>query len=220
MNIMWMRFLKRCSRNLDESACFFKLLNSFCSTISHTGTETAHELEYSILNMSFVSNTSFYAFRNKFLRILLEVTVFTSVLHSCDRSHTAVYFIFSALIQFECSRALVASCKHASHHADIRTGCDCLCDISGILDTTVCNDRDSVFFCSFVAVHNSSDLRNTDTCNNSCGTDRSRSDTNLNCIYTGLDQSLCRSTCCYVTCDYLQFRICCLDLAYSLQNIL
>ena len=29
------------------------------ATISHTGTETAHELEYSILNMSFVSNTSF-----------------------------------------------------------------------------------------------------------------------------------------------------------------
>ena len=76
MNIMWMRFLKRRCRNLDESACFFEFLNSFCSTISHTGTKTAHELEYSILNMSFVSNTSFYAFRNKFLRILLSPGTF------------------------------------------------------------------------------------------------------------------------------------------------
>ena len=33
-------------------------------------------------------------------------------------SHSTVYFVFSSLEQFEISRALIASCEDASHHAD------------------------------------------------------------------------------------------------------
>ena len=35
----------------------------------------------------------------------------------------------------------------------------------------------------------------------------------FDCIYSGLDQSLGSFACCNITCDYLKFRIYCLDLA-------
>ena len=163
--------------------------------------------------MSFIRNTTLNTLRHKLLCILLEITILAAILHSCDRSHSTIYFIFSSLIKFECSRALVASCEHASHHADIGTCCDGLGDISGIFDTAVCNDRDSVAVSHFITIHNCSNLRNTNTCNNTCCTDRSRSDTNFDCIYSSLDQSLGSFACCNITCDYLKLRICCLDLA-------
>ena len=170
--------------------------------------------------MSFVCNTSFNTFRNKFLRILLEVTVFASILHSCNGSHATVYFVFTSLIQFECSRAFITSGEDASHHADICTGCNGLGNISGIFDTTICNNRNSVTVSYFITIHNSSDLWNTNTSYNTCCTDRSRSDTNLNCINTSINQSLCSSSCCNITCDNLQIRICVFNLTYCSENVL
>ena len=169
--------------------------------------------------MSFISHTAFYTFWNKFLRILLKITVFTAVFHGCDRSHTTVYFVLTSLIKFECSRTLIASCKDTSHHADIRTGCNCFCDISGIFNTAICDNRNTVAFCHFITIHNCCNLRNTNTSNYTCGTDRTRSDTNLNCIYTSIDQSFCSCAGCNITCNYLKIRICILDLAYGTENI-
>ena len=49
-------------------------------------------------------------------------------------------------------------------------------------------------FATAVAVHNSGYLRNTDTCNDTCGTDRSGSDTYLDSVNAGLDQGSCSLT--------------------------
>ena len=62
-----------------------------------------------VLYEAFVCYTAFHTFRNQFLGAGLEVTVFASVLHGCDGSHSTVYFVFSSLEQFEISRALIAS---------------------------------------------------------------------------------------------------------------
>ena len=170
--------------------------------------------------MSLVSYTSFYAFRYKLLGILLEIAVLAAVLHGCNGSHATIYLVFSSLVQFECSRALIASGEHASHHAHIGSGCNCLGNISGVLDTAVCNNRNAVALGNLIAVHNGCNLRNTDSGNNTGRTDGSRSDTNLHCIYTSIDQRLGSSSGSNVACNNLQFRICCFDFTYSTKNIL
>ena len=170
--------------------------------------------------MSFICNTSLYAFRNKLLCIFLEITIFTAVLHSSNRSHTTVYFIFTSLIQFKSSRALIASCEDTSHHTYICTSCNCLGNVSGIFDTTVCNDRDSITISNLITIHYCSNLWYTNTCNHTCGTNRSKSDTNLNCVNTSLYQSLGGSSCGNVSCNYLKIRICSFNFTDSLQNIL
>ena len=169
--------------------------------------------------MTFVGNTAFHTFRNQFLRTGLEITVFTSVFHCCDRSHTTVYFVFSSLIQFEASRAFITSGKHAAHHTHVSSGCDCFCHISGILDTAICDDRHTVFFCCVVAIHNCCDLWNTDSGNHTGRTDRSRSDTYFYRIGSGLDQVSGCCTCCNVTCDHLQIRIFIFDHTQCFENI-
>ena len=73
--------------------------------------------------------------------------------------------------------------------------------------------------CNFIAVHDCGDLWNTDTGNDTCGTDRTRSDTNFNCISSGINQCLCSSTGCNVSGDNLQIRVFCLDLLYGFQNV-
>ena len=205
--------------DLNKMTVLLKLFDIMSTAISHTGTKTAQHLEYGILNESLVSDTSFNAFRNKLLRVRLEVTVLTAVLHSGNGSHSTVNFIFSSLIKFEVSRALIAAREHGSHHADITAGCESLCNISGILDTAVGDDRNTVLLRNCIAVHNRSDLRNTDTCNDTCRTDRSRSDTNLDSVNAGLDQGSCSLTRCNVTGDYLKIREFLLDHLYAVDNV-
>ena len=178
--------------------------------------ETTHELEYSILNMSFYMQHVLLRLPEQ-VCILLEVTIFTSVLHSSNRSHTAVYFIFSALIQFECSGARRILQRYFPSYRHSHWLVIALVDISGILDTTVCNDRDSVFFAAS-AVHNSSDLRNTDTCNHTCGMIDPYPIPTLTASTPASIRAFVAAPVAGVTCDYLQFRICCLDLAYSLPG--
>ena len=169
--------------------------------------------------MTFVCDTTFDTLRYQFLRIGLKITVFTSVLHRCNRSHTTVYFIFSTLIQFKASRALIASGKHASHHTYVRSGCNRFRHISGILDTTICDDRYTIFFCCIITVHNGCDLRNTDSCNHTGCTDGSRSDTYFYRIGSGFDQISGCCACCNVTCNHLQIRIFCFDLTQCFKDI-
>jgi putative hemolysin len=87
------------------------------------------------------------------------------------------------------------------------------------MGTIIGDDRDAALFCNFIAVHDCGDLWNTDTGNDTCGTDRTRSDTNFNCISSGINQCLCSSTGCNVSGDNLQIRVFCLDLLYGFQNV-
>ena len=66
-----------------------------------------------------------------------EITVFASVFHRRDGTHAAIYFIFSALIQFKGSRTLVTARKNASHHADIAAGRNSFRHIARIFDAAV-----------------------------------------------------------------------------------
>src|SRR5699024_875007 len=103
MDVMRMALSQGSGRNLDKSSVCFQLFYCMGTTVSHTGTQTSHKLEHCIFYSSLISHTSLNTFRNKLLRIFLEIAVFTSIFHSGDRTHTAVYLVFSSLVKFKCS---------------------------------------------------------------------------------------------------------------------
>ena len=191
MNIVRMAFLQGSSRNLHKTSVFLECLDILGSTITHTRANASDQLEYGIFYSTLVSHTPLDTLWDKLFRILLEVTVLTSVFHGSDGAHASVDFIFSSLEQFKSSRTLVTTCKNTSHHTYIGTSSDGLRHISRILDTTICNNRNAIFFRHSVAVHNRGNLRNTDTRYYTRSTDRSWPDTDFDRIYTSFDQSLC-----------------------------
>ena len=79
-----MALLKGCCGNLNESGLVTKRLEILRATVAHTGTKSAEQPEYGILNQSLISNTAFYTFRNKLLGVALEIAVLAAVLHGCD----------------------------------------------------------------------------------------------------------------------------------------
>ena len=101
MNVMGMTFFKRSCRNLHKSACSLQCLNVFSSAQTHTGTKSSKKLENGVFHITLVSYAAFHPFRYQLFGITLEITVFGTILHSRDGSHSTVYFIFSSLIQFE-----------------------------------------------------------------------------------------------------------------------
>ena len=212
---MWMTLFQRSSGNLNKLRCFLQCRNILCSTVTHTGPDTTDQLEYGVLHSSFVCHTSFYTFWNKLLSICLEIAVFTTILHCCNRSHSTINFIFTSLEQLECSRAFVTSCKDTSHHADICSCSNGFCHITRILDTTIRNNWNTIWFRSFVTLHDRCHLRNPDTGYNTCRTDGSRSDTYFHSIHTCFDQCLCRLSCRYITGNNSKIRIC---ITYHLHN--
>ena len=70
MDIMRMALLQGCCRDLHESAGLLQSLDILRTTVTHTGAETAQQLEYGIFHAALVSHTAFNTFGNQFLRIL------------------------------------------------------------------------------------------------------------------------------------------------------
>ena len=101
----------------------------------------------------------------------------------------------------------VTSRENTSHHTHIRSGCNRFCHIAGIFDTAVGDNRNTIFLCRLIAVHNCRNLGNTNTCNYTCRTNGSRSDSNLYSIHTGLNQSLCSCACSHIARNHLQIRV-------------
>ena len=80
VNIMRMALTKRCCGYFNKFSVLFQGLDIRAATVSHTGTDTTDQLEYSIFKCSLVCNTTFDTFRNKLLCTFLEIAVLASVL--------------------------------------------------------------------------------------------------------------------------------------------
>ena len=162
--------------------------NGLAATITHTRTNTADQLENAVCHAPLVRNTTFNAFRNQLLCTFLEIPILRAVCHCCQAAHTTVNLEASALIDFCFARCFFAACQQRTQHNNICTSCQCLYDIAGVLNTAVSDNRNAILLCNTSNVINSGNLRNTDTSNNSSGTDRTWPNTNLNGICTSLNQ--------------------------------
>ena len=159
-----------------------KVCDGRAAAVAHARTDAADKLEYGVFDGAFVGYTAFHAFRYEFFGIFLEIAVFAAVFHGSERTHAAVTFVFAALEQLEGARGFVTAGKYRAHHADICSGSERFCHVAGIFDAAVCNNRNVMFFCSLVAVHDCSNLWDADTGNDPCRTDRARPDADLDTV--------------------------------------
>ena len=158
--------------------------------IAHTGAQTAHHLEHGIAYRALVRYTTLYALRHELLGAVLEVTVGRALVHGAQRAHAAVHLKLTTLVNLRLTgRLLTAGHQRADHHHGT-AGRNGLYDFAAVLNTTVCNDRDTVLVGHLCCVINRCDLGHTDTGNHTGGADRAGADTHLYRICTGLDQSL------------------------------
>ena len=191
------------------------------TTVAHTCTETTDELEDGILYTALVCDTTLDALWYELLRVRLEVTIRRTILllHRTERAHATVYLVLTALVELELTRCLVAACEYRTHHDGAATCSDRLHDITGVLDTTIGDDRDTVLVSYLERIHNRGYLRNTDTGNDTGRTDGARSDTDLYAVGAGLDEGLGRLTGRDITRDDLKIRELLLQHADALQNV-
>ena len=156
---MRMAFGKAGIGNPDKFAVFPQIVHSLCTAVSHAAAKTADHLENGVCKCSLVRNTAFHAFRNKFLCTFL-----------------------TSLVDFHCAGRFLRTGQQAAEH-DAAAACgNCLCNISGIFDSAVRNNTDTVFVGLFGTVGNRGNLGNADTGNNPRGTDGSRTDADLNVV--------------------------------------
>ena len=117
-----------------------------CRSSPYRSVNTAYHLEHRILHASLVCHTALYTFGNQLLRILPG---------SSDPCCRFPWRRWSPCHGIPCTffpgtarmlpGALIASCEHAAHHADIcRRLPDRLGHISGILDTAVGDYRNAI----------------------------------------------------------------------------
>ncbi|MNE54930.1 hypothetical protein D3C80_1497450 [compost metagenome] len=167
----------------------------------------------------FKCNSALDSFRNQLLVIILEVTVLTSLLHSTHTSHPAVYLELTSLVQLGFSRAFFCSGKQASHHYCRCTGSNRLSNLTRVFNPAVCDNRYSILPSDCCAIIDGSNLRYTDTGNNSGCTDRTRSDTNLNNGCARFDQITGSFTGSYVSGYNREVRVLSAQIAHCFNNI-
>ncbi len=146
-----------------------------------------------LTSRALVRNTAFDAFGNKFqviLNVLLEVTVCRPACHGTDRAHPAIGFVRTALIQNDLTRGFVGTGQKRANHAGAGTRSHCLGNVARKLDTAIGDDRNVKLVTNFRAFKDCRQLRDTDTGNNTSGTDRTRTDADLDRIRTGFGQCL------------------------------
>ena len=214
-----MAFTQARAGNFHKISFRFHRLNIRSTAISHTSTKTAHQLINCIGQRSFVGYTAFHTFRHKFFCIFLEVSIPAPMFHSSDGSHSPVYLKLASLVNFRSSGTFLASCKQRADHDHIGAGGNSLGQVSGIFDTTICNNWNTRLAGNRISVHNRSQLRHADTSYHSCSTDRSRTNTYLDCVRTSRDQisgSVCSGN---ITRNYLRIRKCIFEFSHTLNNI-
>ena len=165
MNIMRMGLLQGSAGDLHELAVMLQRRDILRTTVAHTCAETTNELEDGILYAALVCDTTLDTLWYELLRVRLEVTIRRTVLllHRTERTHATVYLVLTALVELELARCLVAACEYRTHHDGAATCSDRLYDITGVLDTTIGDDRDTVLVGYLERIHNRGYLRNTDT---------------------------------------------------------
>ena len=184
-----MALLQTSTGDTDELSLLMHIEDGAAAHITHTGTQTTDELEYSIGNRALEGYTTLNAFGNELLVILLEVTVLGALSHSTQRAHAAVYLEAASLIDFHFTGSLFTASQQRTEHYSVGTGSQSLDYIAGVLDTAVSDDRNAILGSSTGSVIDGSDLRYTDTGYYTGSTDRTRADTYLDSIRTGFDQS-------------------------------
>src|SRR5690625_7101454 len=97
--IMWMTFSEPSIRNSCKLSILAECLDCCCTTIAHSRPQSSYQLMNSVCQWSFISDTPFNSFRDKFIRFcgILEITIFRTCFHCPNRTHAPINFVLSTL---------------------------------------------------------------------------------------------------------------------------
>ncbi len=111
-----MTFRKRSRSHFYKSCVFPELVYGCATRVAHTCAKSAHKLEYNFGKRAAVGNASFYAFGYEFLGVRLEISVLAALCHCGKRTHSAIGFKTSALINFKFARRLGSAREKRAYH--------------------------------------------------------------------------------------------------------
>ena len=130
-------------------------------------------------NRAFVRHAAFNAFGNVFFRVIrffLEIAVGRALAHRAERTHAAIRFVGTALIQFDFARSFVRARKHAAQHHAVCARRQSFGNVARKADAAVGNHGNVCIFQSFGYVVYGSQLRHAHTGNNARRANRTRAD--------------------------------------------
>ena len=111
------------------------------------------------------------------------------------------------MVENDFARSFFSASEHAAHHHGVGACGDSLGDVTREANATVSNQRNTCAFKRFSDITNRCNLRNADTSNDTCGANRSRSNTNLHSINAAIGKRLGGSARGDIATDHLQVRI-------------
>src|SRR5699024_2398208 len=103
-----------------------------------------------------------------------------------------------ALIDFRLAWAFFYTSKHTAKHNSMGSCSQCFYNVTGKFNSAISDDWNPVFRCCLSTVINGGNLRNTDTGNNACRTNRPGTDADLNNGSTCFDQFSCLFSCSHI----------------------
>ena len=124
---------------LNLRSCTDSDINTMARKVYDKMTKAAEQLEDGVAQRTLVGHAAFHAFRNKLLRILLEVAILAALLHRCEGAHAAIDLELTTLIDFQRARRFLGARQQAAQHDGRAARRNRLHHIAGILDAAVGN---------------------------------------------------------------------------------
>src|SRR5262245_10477449 len=160
--------------------------------VAHTGPQTTDQLMNIKGERALVRHWPLNPFRDQLLRVFyvcLAVAVSAPLTHGTERTHSAINFIGSALIENRFPGALFGPREKAADHHRIRARSQRLSDIAGKFDPAVGDDGHVAARRGFSATANCCNLRHADAGYDTRRANGTRPDTDLDhvdaCVYQG-----------------------------------
>src|SRR5688572_31717870 len=116
---MYVAFLDPGTADADKLSLGAQVVDGSTTGQPHTGAQTAHLLVDDLFQTAFIRHATFDTFRYQFVSgvVSLEVAVRRTFGHRAQRTHAAVRFVRTALIQLDFARRFFSTCQHpADHH--------------------------------------------------------------------------------------------------------
>ena len=218
-DVVHMAFTQARRRDLTEGGVLEQVVEGAGTHITHTGTQTAHELVDGFHHMATVRHAAHDAFGDQLLAAFLEVTVGAAVLHGVDGAHAAVDLVGTALVEDGFARAFFGTGEQGADHHGVGAHHEGLDDVTGELDAAV-SDAAAVHLAgSAAAVHDGGHLRHAHTGHDAGGADGAGANAHLDGVGTGFEHGAGTFVGGHVTCHQLAVGVRGLDLADGLEHV-
>jgi hypothetical protein len=176
--------------DLNEVPVLSQFRQISTSAVAHPLAQSGYELVEVRFKLPLVGHAPLHSFRYRFFTVGDTVSFRATLFHRRERPHTAIRLEDPPFEEELFSRSFLEAREKTPDHHGVRAGGDCLGDVSGILDSSVGDDRNAVLTGNFHGIEYGGELRNSDSGHDPGGADRTGPHSDLDNVRSGIDQSL------------------------------